>query len=755
MKLFFSVLSALLIVLLLVSGMAARRSQKPIGKYVTLLNLSLLFPLIGSLLTDNTHDKFIATAGCYLYFIGLNLVLLALMQFAVEYCKNSGTGHKIPKAVYAILGIDIAQLLLNPFFKHAFRMEEAVMPDGIFYRMIPHLGQIFHRIVDYGIFGAILLVFIVMSVRMPNIYKERYSVIAYTMIFAGIWQAFCLSANSPVDHATIGFGLGGIIVFYFSLWYRPLKLLDRMLSDIISEMPGEALFLFDPNGRCIWANELGCQITEVRDENFELTENSLVKRFGEAVRNHGEWSDKTTVQTETELKYYTLESHRFTDEKDRLTGSYLRIRDITKEQMEIRKGIYEATHDSLTGLYTREYLYQNISEISQSFRERQYLIIFVDIKNFKIVNDVFGNEFGDYTLQCIAEWVRKDMSEYCRYGRLIGDTFGVCIPASEFSPEELEETLSNFIIRKENTTYQLLIHLGVYKIQPDDDDVSVMFDRAHLALSTIQDEYKTHIAYYNKEIREKLLWNQKISSQLGEAIRTREVRPYLQPIADRQGNIVGAEALARWIHPEHGFMSPALFIPVFEKNGMIAEVDKHIWRCACEILSRWHKGNRNLFISVNISPKDFYFIDVITEIKNLVNEFQIPPALLRIEITETVMMSEAEDRMQILEDFRKSGFIVEMDDFGSGYSSLNMLKDMPVDVLKIDMKFLGKTGDADKAKTIVKNIIHLSEELGISALTEGVETKEQYQILSQMGCSLFQGYYFAKPLPLEDFEKLL
>ena len=651
-------------------------------------------------MTDSTHEEITAKAGCYMYFIGLNLVLLALMQFAVEYCKNSGTGHKIPKFIYVLLELDIVQLFVNMFTGHAFSMEKVIMEDGIFYRMVPHAGQIFHRIVDYGVFGAVLLVFIVMTVRMPNIYKERYSVIMYTMLFAGIWQAFCISSDSPADYATIGFGIAGLVIFYFSLYYRPLKLLDRMLSDIVSEMPEEALFLFDPNGRCIWANALGTQFVEAQSVNLETTEKSLVKIFGESVKNHGNWSEKTTVQSETELKYYTLESHSFMDENNRLTGSYLRIRNITKEQQAIKKDIYEATHDRLTGLYTREYLYQSISEIFPSFRERQYLIVYVDVKNFKVVNDIFGTNFGDYALQCIADWVRRDMSEYCRYGRLVGDTFGVCVPEAEFSPEQLEQELSNFVIQKDTTTYQLLIHLGVYKVAPDDSDVSVMFDRAHMALSTIQDEYKTHIAYYNKDIREKILWNQNISSQLGDAIRTREVRPYLQPIADREGHIVGAEALARWIHPEHGFMSPALFIPIFEKNGMIAEVDKHIWRCACEILSDWHKENRNLFISVNISPKDFYFIDVITEIKDLVREFQIPPEILRIEITETVMMSEAENRMQILEDFRKAGFIVEMDDFGSGYSSLNMLKDMPVDVLKIDMKFLGSNPPTSTTEVI-------------------------------------------------------
>ena len=188
---------------------------------------------------------------------------------------------------------------------------------------------------------------------------------------------------------------------------------------------------------------------------------------------------------------------------------------------------------------------------------------------------------------------------------------------------------------------------------------------------------------------------------------------------------------------------------------MIVEVDKHMWRCTCEILSRWQKANSDLFISVNISPKDFYFVDVVGEIKKLVEEFRLEPSKLRIEITETVMMNDAENRMALLDEFRKSGFIVEMDDFGSGYSSLNMLKDMPVDVLKIDMKFLGKTSDKAKAKTIVKNIINLTKELGIVSLTEGVETAEQYEALEEMGCNLFQGYYFAKPMPVYEFEEFI
>ena len=255
-------------------------------------------------------------------------------------------------------------------------------------------------------------------------------------------------------------------------------------------------------------------------------------------------------------------------------------------------------------------------------------------------------------------------------------------------------------------------------------------------------------------MRQKVLWDQHITAQLSAALADGQIRPYLQAIADTNGKIIGAEALARWIHPTEGFLSPAKFIPVFEKNGMIVEVDRSMWRSACEIRARWQKDGIDLFISVNISPKDFYFMDVSAEIQELVKQYGVEPARLRIEITETVMMTDIENKMRILDELRKAGFIVEMDDFGSGYSSLNMLKDMPVDVLKIDMKFLSRTEDVLRAQTIVRNIINLSDDLGISALTEGVETEDQYHVLSDMGCRMFQGYYFSKPIPVSEFESL-
>lgn len=751
MRIQFSIIFLILAAALAGCSLAALRSSKSIGKFVAGLDFALIPPIIGNFLIVSSSNRLVATIGCYIYFIGMDLVMFALILFTAEYCKGTGNGQKIPVFVYWLLGLDTLQILLNPLTGLTFTTETIKVDHADYFRLVPLAGQAFHRFVDYGLFISIILLFLITVLKTPKIYREKYSIVLITMLLAGIWQTFYIFSRKPIDRSMLGFGFFGLLIFYFSLIYRPLRLLDRLLSNIVSEMQ-DALFVFDPTQKCIWANDQGYRLTQLRPSDVDNVSQKLMELFGNA-GDPSQVSAERTLHTGKELRYYVLDEHKVTDENKKLAGTYLRIRDITEAKMRMKREMYDATHDSLTGLYTREHLYKRIGETLTNNPEQDYYVVFVDVKDFKVVNDIFGVEFGDHALRCIAGWIRKDMSDRCCYGRLGGDTFGVLVPREEFDPEHISQTVSGLVVRYKKAEYKLLIHLGVYAIDREDSDISVMFDRAHLALATIKEEYNKHIAYYDNNIRQKILWEQNISAQLHDAISERQVRPYLQPIADNSGNIVGAEALARWEHPEYGFLSPVSFIPVFENNGMILEIDRYMWRCACEILRKWKNLGCDKFISVNISPKDFYFTDVAAEIKGLVSEYGIDPAKLRIEITETVMMNDAESRMQMLDDFRASGFIVEMDDFGSGYSSLNMLKDMPVDVLKIDMKFLGRTKEKKKANTIVKNIINLSKELGISALTEGVETHIQFQALSGMGCNLFQGYFFAKPMPVEEFER--
>jgi diguanylate cyclase (GGDEF)-like protein len=709
-------------------------------------------PVVGNCVIVLSTNAFVSTIGCYLYFLGMDTVMLAMLNFTSRYCDLKKHNRLFNKIVLTLVGIDVVSYILNPFFHHAFTTEKIIVENAPYYRLVPLIGQAYHRIVDYGILAAVIVIFIYKTVRSPRIYSERYGIILGILVLGALWQTFYIFSRTPVDRSMIGFGVFGVSIFYFALYYRPQRLLDQMLANIASEMP-ESLFFFDASGRCIWANPSGIALAELKDGNFAPAGEFLTGIFGDFEDKPDHWSEKYRIMEDDGFRHYVIEKHLVADKKQRIAGSFLSIRDNTEEQRNLQREIYNATHDNLTGLFTREYLYEQIRAMIDEHPEIAYQIVFVDVKNFKIVNDIFSNAFGDYALQCIADWLRNSMSELSVYGRLAGDTFGICVPTSEFDPRLVEDELSQFVVRSGNVEYHILIHLGVYVVTESELDISVMFDRAHLALSTIQEEYQTHIAYYDDEIRNKVLWNQHISSQLHQAIIERQMQPYLQPIVDKEGKVIGAEALVRWIHPADGFLSPGLFIPVFEKNGMIVEVDKYMWRCACEILSRWKKNNIDLFISVNISPKDFYFMDVNEAIEELIDEFEIEPDKLRIEITETVMMTEAEDRMRIINRFREAGFIVEMDDFGSGYSSLNLLKDLNFDVVKIDMQFLKDSERNMKAGLIINHIINMAEDLGMETLTEGVETAKQFEKLFAMGCKLYQGYYFSKPVPLADFEK--
>ncbi len=735
-----------------VCALTARRSPKTIGSSVGLLLVSLIPPVLGNLIIIASGNWLLSNIGCYIYFLGMDFVMISLMWFTAKYCGINPNLRWLRVTASILLALDALQLLLNPLLGHAFRTEAIVLDGYAYFRLIPLAGQMFHRAAVYLVFFGVLVTFMVKAVRTPRIYAERYWVILLAMVFTGIWESFYIFSRTPIDQSMFGFGFFGILVFYFALYYRPVRLLDRMLAGIASGMR-EALFFFDASGRCIWANKPGKELTGIGEtEVFDQVIPLLKERFGELGEGHDEWSLQYVSGQKENAEFYVLEKHTVKDDRNHKVGSFLSIRNNTDEQRELRRERYNATHDRLTGLYTKEYLYERIPFLLRKHSDQQFFVLFVNISNFKLVNDIFGNDFGDKALQQVAEWLDRILPPHCIFGRLTGDTFGACLPVEDFDPESIEDSLSEFVVTDGRVEHQILIHMGVYEVAETDMEVSLMFDRAHMALSTIRDTYQTHIAYYDEEMRERVLWNQKISTQLMEAIEERQIRPYLQPIVDADGKVIGAEALVRWIHPEKGNMPPALFIPVFEKNGMIAELDRYMWNSVCEILARWKREGRDWFISINVSPKDFYFMDVAEEIRSAVRRYGVEPRRLRIEITETVMMTDIENRVKILEELQADGFIVEMDDFGSGYSSLNLLKDIPVDLIKIDMMFLTESKDDGRAQTILDNIIHLSDHLGITTLTEGVETYAQYVMLVQMGCRFFQGYYFAKPMPVSEFE---
>ena len=409
----------------------------------------------------------------------------------------------------------------------------------------------------------------------------------------------------------------------------------------------------------------------------------------------------------------------------------------------------------MTGLYDKDYFEQKAAEQLQADPDEPYVMVCSDVRNFKLVNDVFGTRVGDTLLVKIAGRVREYARPKDVYGRIGGDKFAMVLPKSNFREEVFVNAQRGVDQLETDNHFPIDIYVGVYEIVERDIPISVMCDRAFMAINTIKHQYKRRVAYYDDTMRRNAMEEQQMSGELDDAIRDGQFAMYLQPQMNAEGKVLGAEALVRWIHPVKGLLMPGAFISLFERNGMIAKLDRHIWELACRQLRRWEdEGRKDLYISVNISPKDFYYMDVYQTLVGLAEQYQFSPKNLKLEITETAVAMNIDMLVELIGRLRDYGFVVEMDDFGSGYSSLNMLKDIKVDVLKVDMAFLGKTDDDERAGKILRTVVDLSRQLSMPVIVEGVETVEQVDFLFSIGCDMFQGYYFAKPMKLERFEEL-
>ena len=728
-------------------GIVARRSDRDIAPKVANFLFSLLGPVIGNLLIIVAHTEPLALVGRYIYAVGINIAVYCMLDFTLEYCGMKWN-PTVQKVLVALLALDIVQFLLNPIFGHAFSTEMVMAYGAPYYGAHSHWGRSIHLALVYAVMGAVLVILLVKWIRCPRIYSEKYSIMFFLLLLVAAWEIFYLFSRSPVKRSVIAYGVYGILVFYFSLYYRPRRLLDHLLADLASGMT-DGLFLFDDNGQCIWADEHGETLVGVTNGDYSRCPEKLRKMFPGLEIEGDEWQCDRSLGE----RYYHLKKHAIFDARHRVIGTVLSLRDNTENERELQRQRYIANHDALTGLYTKEHLFERVRGTIDANPDTTYYVIYSDICNFKLVNDIFGRDFGDYALKSLAADIRDHLPPSAIYGRIGSDTFGFCLPEEDFNAELAEKYMREFHIKNEMASHRIVVHEGVYPVTDRSMDVSVMFDRAHIAMDSIKNDYGRHVAIYDDKMRQKILRNQEIAALLPGALASGEIRPYLQAIVDRDEKLVGAEALVRWISPEKGLIPPSDFIRVMEDNGTIAQLDRHMWRCTCEILKHWERiGREDLFISVNISPRDFYYMDVVEELRAAVRESDVPPSRLRVEITESAMMDDVENRFAILRTLHNDGFLVEMDDFGSGYSSLNLLKDMPVDVIKIDMLFLREMQRQTRTSVILRNVINMASELGMVPLTEGVETGEQYRMLSQMGCTLFQGYLFAKPMPVDAFE---
>ncbi len=759
MKSMFIIELSVLTVLILFCIVRTLKSHKDISQPVAYVLASIVVPVMGNIILCASENPSICNAGYVMYLLGTNLVIFSLIDFSLKYCSFPPLRPASWTVIVLAIAADSISIILNDLFRHCYTLKEVTLSSGeIYYVLDSGPGHIIHLCLSAVLIMMVIGDYIWKLYKSPALYRERYFVILLCIMVVVGWEYYNVLMERTIDRSMVGLATGGILVYFFSIEYRPI-FVKMALHDLLVTNLSDAVVFFDADGNPLYANKAAASMFGITTDTLLFSAHLLGEKIvgrhfvddGMIVNNN--FRRQVELDTEDGKKYYDVTCQRMEDKKGNYLGAFFGIGDNTQVETERLQKLYRQTHDEMTGMLNREAFIEQVSMRMEVEKDEEFVMILSDILDFKIINDIYGRETADSILIGIAKNIRlmaKGDVIYCRWG---GDQFAAFVRQREADPERLDHKMRDFMENRKELKYPVVVHAGYYHVAEKNIPVTTMIDRCVMAISAVRENYHSLVSVYDDKLRQERLWGQRINAELPEALKTHQIFPYLQPQFDSTNTLTGAEVLVRWQHPVEGFLAPYRFIPIFEKNGMIVNVDLHIWEEACKVLASW-KGTQNeeLHLSVNISPKDFYFIDIYETFTELVKRYDIEPKSLHLEITETVVMNDAAENIRTINRLREYGFIVEMDDFGSGYSSLNLLRDMPVDVLKIDMAFLGKSQHPKKAELILENIIKLARQLSMLSIAEGVEQEEQLKKLQEMGCNAFQGYYFAKPMSLEEFE---
>lgn len=431
----------------------------------------------------------------------------------------------------------------------------------------------------------------------------------------------------------------------------------------------------------------------------------------------------------------------------------------TIELSEGRRIISKTKRDSLTDLYNKEYL-ETFGEQYDHFHEDEDMdAIILDINRFNVLNERYGREFGDKVLCIVANEAKKIFHENGGIiGRDNGDEFSVYCPHRN-DYKEIVDRITKAIDLDPETKGRVRLRMGVYPSVDKTTSINHRLTLAKRAADTVKNSFNNNVAIYDETLRKKEVYQERLVDDFNRAIEEDEFEVYYQPKFYIQADkpiLNSAEALVRWKHSELGMVSPGEFIPLFEKNGLIQRLDEYVWVHAAKQIRKW-KDELNVVvpISVNVSRIDMYDPDLIHTFSDILKENNLTVNDLHLEVTESAYTEDSGQIIETVKRLRQTGFQIEMDDFGTGYSSLNMINKMPIDALKLDMSFIKSAFDGKKDTHMLEVIVKIAKHLNVPSIAEGVETKEQYLTLKELGCDIIQGYYFSPPVEAKEFEKFL
>lgn len=419
---------------------------------------------------------------------------------------------------------------------------------------------------------------------------------------------------------------------------------------------------------------------------------------------------------------------------------------------------YIAFTDEVTGSPSWSRFEIDTCELLKKHKDKRYAFVYQNIKNFKYINDILGHEIGNDLLRYVAKVVNDNLTGDEIFSRIIADRFVILIEYTNDASiiKRLDQIDKEIMLFHSNYDVNFALNLvyGIYKIKDITLPINVISDRSLLAMETLCGSNDTKYGFYNSSIRQKALLEKELENEMHEALDNKDFIVYLQPKFDLTTNkIVGAEALVRWLHAKRGLLPPGNFIEIFENNGFITKLDKYMFEETCKLLRKWiDSGKEPVPISVNLSKVHLYNPNIAEDLHSLALRYDIPPSLIEVELTESMDFENMTMLLGVVNRLKHFDFVISIDDFGSGYSSLNLLKDLPVDVLKIDREFLSAASDQKRGRQVIASIIDMAKRLEMKTVAEGVEYREQADFLMAANCDFVQGFFFSQPITINDFE---
>lgn len=681
--------------------------------------------------------------GCY--FILFEFLLVSICGYI---CKVTYSKYRIPILIilYILCIIMGIIFVLNNYNHLLFYLDYVpLIGDNYSYEVCFNNLFILHIILCNIISLVSYLLLITRCIYSSKFYRIPYVVliVLYTVIvcFNNLYNFNIIQ----MDISVMLYCLLSFAIIFFDFYYIPSYTIKK-LENVICDSMGDMILGFNREWKCIYKNSSSKSI--LSNEDIVKLYNGLSKKINDNI-NECSFEDKRVI--DGIKKYYIINFKKIFDEDGRIICYLVIIHDNTNQVLKNKKEYNIITYDRLTNLYNKDKFFLEVEQLLHKQNDKKFVILCTDVKNFKIINDIYGSRIGDEILLSIAEIIDKKFkgNKNVVYGRLSSDNFVICMPKSEFKKNILRKDFNKIrhIIDKK---FEVYVYMGVYEVVDNTLPVSLMCDNAKFATESIKNDFTNYIGYYDDSYKDKIIKEQKIVSKFYKALSNGEFELYIQPQVSNDKRIIGGEVLVRWNNNEEVLL-PSEFIPVLEKVGLISRLDCYIWEESVKKIKEWE--DNDYYLSINISPTDFMKINVYEYLVKLVEKYKIDVKRLKLEITETAFINNSSDILNIIDSLRDYGFIIEMDDFGSGYSSLNLLKDINVDVLKLDMEFLNETKDTNKAKIIIDSVVSLAKKLNLEVVIEGVEKKTQFDYLYELGCDIYQGYYFGKPCNIKDFEK--